>query len=236
MPVPRYLETLTAGASTMLGEQLTGVYLAGSLALDDFDPLRSDIDVALVVASSLDSGTKKSLAQALGHSTIPCPVRGLELVTYTEAAAATVSRAPAFEMELNDGPGMDHRFTSDPLDRPTSDGTFWYAIDRDILHHAGRALTGPPAAEVFATIPDDELLPLLLEAMAWQLAHRSGAVGSDSDSVLNACRSWIRISSGRWYGKSEAGRRLVESEPEWAPVVHGALGSRSGGTNAVGDA
>lgn len=233
MSAEKYLDALAAGASTILGDRLTGVYLAGSLALDDFDPRRSDIDVALVVKSKLACSIKQSLAQTLCHSIIPCPVRGLESVTYTESAAATVSRTPAFEMELNDGPRMDHRLTLDPADRPVSDGTFWYAIDRDILHQAGRALIGPPSAEVFSAVPDGELLPLLLEAMDWQNTRRAGAIGADS--VLNACRSWLRIRTGHWYGKSEAGVRVAESEPKWAPIALDAVASRCGGTDGMGD-
>lgn len=234
MLVQRYLEDLAAKASTVLGVNLTGCYLAGSLALGDFDPVRSDIDIALVVKSQLGADTKRQLAQALRHSSISCPVRGLELVTYTETATATVSRGPAFEMELNDGPHMNYRFTAAPSDRPVHDGTFWYAIDRDILHQAGQPLTGPPAAGMFSAIPDSVLRPLLIEAMDWQNTHRPGT--TSTDSVLNACRSWIRIHTGRWYGKSEAGRRFLDTEPHLAPAVLAALQSRDGGIDEVADA
>lgn len=231
MSVDSYVDALVTRSSAILGDQLTGFYLAGSLGLGDFDPRRSDIDIALVVNSPLADDTSEELAQSLCHSAIECPVRGLELVTYTAAAAATGTTAPAFEMELNDGPQMTYRFTANPADRPSEDGTFWYAIDRDILHQAGHPMFGPDASDVFSAIPDDSLRTLLLESMEWWRGRQIGS--PSSDAVLGACRSWIRMHTGSWKSKSGAGHEIIQLKPEWAAATRGALHAQNSGGGTV---
>jgi hypothetical protein len=227
-----YIESLLAAAGEVLGGRMHGFYLAGSLALGEFDLRRSDIDIAVVVTAELADPVKVQLAHALSHSVIACPARGLELVVYTADAAASGTSAPAFEMELNDGPSMPYRFTADPLSRPADDGTFWYGIDRDILHQAGSALTGPSASSTFLGPAPRELRQLLLAAMDWQMSRPAP---SSADAVLGACRTHIRISSGLWRGKREAGTLTAKALPEWAPVIARALESRErGGGEVVG--
>lgn len=42
-----------AGFRTLLGSHFVGMYLSGSLALGDFDPQRSDLDVVVMTTSQL---------------------------------------------------------------------------------------------------------------------------------------------------------------------------------------
>ena len=65
----------------------------GSVALDAYQPGRSDIDVALVTASRSPTHEKHALVGALRHEALPVPARGLELVVYTGRAAASGSDA-----------------------------------------------------------------------------------------------------------------------------------------------
>lgn len=69
---------------------------------------------------------------------MPCRVRpGGWNWWYTVVAAQSGTVNPGFELELNDGPAMDLRQTLQPADRPATDGTFWYGLDRSILHQSG---------------------------------------------------------------------------------------------------
>jgi hypothetical protein len=231
--VQAYLDALLTASRTVLGARLRGFCVAGSLALGEFDIRRSDIDIALVVVSEIVPDIKAQLANRLSHSVIKCPARGLELVVYSEAAAGSGTPEPAFEMELNDGPAMTYRFTADPISRPRRDGTFWYAIDRDILHQAGTSLLGPPASSVFAPPSPRDLRQLLIEAMDW---HRAAPGSPGADAVLGACRSRVRILTGRWHGKQQAGLLTADAMPEWAAVIRAALHARIRGTGHIADA
>lgn len=225
MPEPQdYLATLVGRSREVLGENLVGAYAAGSLALDAYQPGRSDIDVALVVAAPLVDDVKRDLVSALRHEALPVPARGLELVVYTVSAAGAGEPAPLFELELNTGPGMGFRATYDPAQRPREDGWFWYALDRSVLSGSDRSMLGPPAATVFADVSVKDLQTLLVEAIDWWMQ----VPGDTVDAVLGACRSLVRFRCGRWLSKVAAGERLVAQGHPLASVVGEAVAARRG--------
>jgi predicted nucleotidyltransferase len=203
--VERYLRALVDEARTVLGEELAGVYAAGSVALDAFQPGRSDIDIALVCRSELPALSKDQLVQRLRHEVLECPARGLELVVYRREVAMSGTAEPGFELELNTGACMDFRVTLQPEDRPVEDGLFWYGVDRSILHQSGLPLLGPPASETFADLAPGDLRDLLVTSLRWWIALPTlsddhPAPGAE-DAVLGACRAPVRHRSQRWLPK-----------------------------------
>jgi len=230
--VLEYLAALTERCAAILGPELIGVYAAGSIALDAYQPGRSDIDVAVVCAAPLARPQKEAIVQALRHESLACPARGLELVVYRTAAAAAGGRDPGFEVELNTGARMDFRATYAGQDRRPEDGTFWYAIDRSILAERGRAVSGPPAQEIFRSVSEPALVDLLIASLRWHLGSSPDADQPDAaaeqsedadagpswtdDAVLNACRAWQRVSTGQWSSKVTAGEQVLTDQPDIA--------------------
>lgn len=212
----RYLADLVSAARDVLGDDLVGAYAGGSLALDAYEPGRSDIDVALVTEDRIPDEHKRRLVARLRHEVSPCPARGLELVAYRRAVAASGNPHPGFELELNTGASMVFRATYHWQDRPDSDGRFWYGLDRSILHQSGLQLDGPPAAEMFADLAPADVRHLLVEALTWWLAR---PLASADDAVLGACRSLVKIRDGVWLSKVAAGRRLADTGHEPALIA-----------------
>jgi len=210
-----------------------GVYLTGSLALDDYLPGRSDIDVAMVVRRSMTAAEKHAMVESLRHSALRCPTRGLELVVYRADAVGHGLLAPAFELELNDGPRMSYHVNYAAAERDPADGLFWYALDRDIVAQRGVALVGPPAREVFGRLTESDLRAAVVDSLRWHAEHSAGL--DFSNAVLNACRSLVRVETGQWLGKSLAGQRAIAlGAPE--EVVESALEQRRTGAEAGADA
>ncbi|WP_328653932.1 nucleotidyltransferase domain-containing protein [Micromonospora sp. NBC_00330] len=233
----RYLEDLVTTARDVLGADLVGAYAAGSVGLGAYQPDRSDVDVALLSAGPLTDTAKRTLVARLRHEALPCPARGLELVVYDRAVAASGTPEPGFEVELNTGAGMPFRRTLDPADRPAADGRFWYGLDRSILHQSGLPLLGPPAGEAFADLAPADLRRLLIEALSWWLALPTPpadqpAPGTE-DAVLGACRSLVRHRDGVWLAKVAAGQRLIDAGDR-AEVIRQAVAARHGGPPPTG--
>jgi len=230
--VREYLAALTEWCAAILGSELVGVYAAGSLALDAYQPGRSDIDVAVVCTTALARPEKEAIVQALRHESLACPARGLELVVYRADVAAAGGSEPGFEVELNTGARMDFRATYAGQDRRPEDGTFWYAIDRSILAECGRAVSGPPAQEIFRSVSEPALVDLLIASLRWHLGPSPDADQPDDaadqsddadaglswtdDAVLNACRAWQRVSTGHWSSKVTAGEQVLTDQPDIA--------------------
>jgi hypothetical protein len=206
-----YLAELTRRLGAVLGGELLGVYAGGSYGLGAYEPGRSDIDVTVVVAGALSHAAKQAIVERLRHEALPCPARGLELVVYPLATARGGGGEPGFELNLNTGSAMGFRVDEAPGD---IEG-FWFAIDRSILRAHGVALSGPPAADLFAPIPRATLLQLLQESIRW---HRESDVPLGSDTVLNTCRALRFASEGTWSSKREAGAWAAHE-----PIVAAAL-------------
>lgn len=231
--VERYLEAVVKTARDVLGLGFVGAYAAGSIALDAFQPDRSDIDIAVVCRSPLNQSTKRALIAQLRHRALPCPARGLELVVYTRTAAQSGTAEPGLELDLNDGPAMGFRQSFEPANRPAADGAFWYGIDRSILHQSGRSLAGPPASKTFSDLPPEELRALLIDSLHWWTARsnqsgRESEVGTE-EAVLGACRALVRHRDGRWLSKAAAGRRLLSTGYQPAETIAQSIAARSGG-------
>jgi predicted nucleotidyltransferase len=215
----RYLYELVSRSERLLGGRLVGVYAGGSLALGDYKPGRSDIDVAVIVDGELAVEAKKELVAALRHELLPCPARGLELVVYSRAAAAAETVDARFELNLNSGSAMPFRADCEPY----PEEAHWFALDRAILRAHGIALLGPPTESVFGSIPRERLLQVAAQSLRW---HELGDSRTD-DAVLNACRALRFARQGLWPSKSAAGRWALGHVADRV-LVEQALAARSG--------
>jgi predicted nucleotidyltransferase len=203
-----YLEDVAARLAELLPDDLVGVYAGGSWALGDYRPGNSDLDVAVVVRSSVGRGTKEEIAARLAHEALPCPARKLELVVYRLETARSPRPVRDFELNLNTGAGVPLDVAYDAREMVDH----WFPIDRSLLCQSGKALRGPAAQEVFAPIPIAALAPALAESIRW---HRDHAV--PREATLNACRTLLFATEGRWASKATAAAWAVERglAPEW---------------------
>jgi hypothetical protein len=180
----------------LLGDDLVGVYLAGSGALGGYIHGRSDVDVAVVVRSPLDRTQKEELVGSLRHEALRCPARGLELVVYAQGSGVP-------ELNLNTGERMAFIATFEP----GTDSPHWFVLDRAIIAQRGIVLIGPPPAEALVQPSEDEILEALAIGLEW---YRDRPEEPRDDAALNAVRSRAYLETGRWASKAEAVELLLD--------------------------
>jgi hypothetical protein len=191
-----YLDELVERARRLLGDDLVGVYLAGSAALGGYIHGRSDVDVAVVARRPLARAKKEELVAALRHETFPCPARGLELVVYAQGR-------PLPELNLNTGERMAFLATFEP----GTDSPHWFVLDRAIIGQRGLVLTGPPPDEALVPPAEHEILEALAVGLQW---YRDRPEEPRDDAALNAVRSRAYLETGRWTSKAEAVELLLD--------------------------
>jgi hypothetical protein len=196
-----YLQNVAARLADLLRDDLVGVYAGGSWALGDYRPGSSDLDVAVVARAALSPGTKQEIVERLAHRSLPCPAPKLELVVYRLETARSPRPVRDFELNLNTGAGIPLHATYGGCEIVDH----WFPIDRSLLAQAGQALLGPAAQEVFAPVPFAALGPALAESMSW---HRDNA--EPRQAMLNACRTLLFATEGRWASKAAAAEWAVE--------------------------
>jgi hypothetical protein len=192
----RYLDELVERLGGLLGDELVGVYLAGSGALGGYVHGRSDVDVAVVARGRLSRALKERIVASMRHEAFPCPARGLELVVYADGS-------PVPELNLNSGARMDFLATFDP----GADSPHWFVLDRAILGARGRVLCGPPPTEAFPPPSEEEILEALATGLQW---YRDRPEEPRDDAALNAVRTQAYLERGRWISKGEAVELLLD--------------------------
>lgn len=210
--VKKQIERLIDGFRRQLGENLTGVYLHGSLATGCFNPLRSDIDILAVTRQKMKLETKLALAQLLlDVSGKPAPVE----VSFLKFGELHPWRHPAV---------YDFHYSEDW--REDFEGGDWKnlnaAAQRDVdlaahitvLNHRGLCLYGKPAAEVFPAIPEQDFIDSVLADV---LSVKYGLSGTFEIFpvyvVLNACRTLVFLRNKSVMSKEEGGRWALENLP-----------------------
>jgi Domain of unknown function (DUF4111) len=148
------------------------------------------------------------LAAALSHPALPCPVRGLEFVLYARADLSH-PHGPAFQLNLNTGPGMEHHVGYDPHAEPR----FWFVLDTAIARERARPLVGLSPAALLARPSRPLVLSALRAALAWYRGH------DGAEAVLAACRAWAWATQGRWLSKRDAAAWAAAQLPDPAPVA-----------------
>lgn len=216
-----YLGEVVERLCGILGAELVGVYLGGSLALGGYDERRSDVDIAVVTRCSVARPTKEAIVESLRHDSLACPARGLELVVYTAETAGAATGGAGYELNLNTGRAMPFHVSYAPGD---GEAEHWYALDRAVIRDRGRALLGPRPDRLFAAAPRPVLLALLAESARW---HEQEGVARADDAILNACRALRYADDGRWSSKQEAGEWARERLPDGA-LAADALAVRRG--------
>jgi hypothetical protein len=202
-----YLDELTRRLQARLGDRLLAAWVIGSSALGDFDAARSDVDVQAISDDRLNPDELRALAAEL--SAVECPVRGLEFVLYAREDLVD-PLGPAFSLNLNTGPGMDHHEGYHPDAEPR----FWFTLDVSIARQHAVPLAGPHPREVLPELPRALVLARLSDSLTWW-----GAFGG-AQAVFAACRALAWSETGRWLSKGEAAR--------WSgdPIAQAALVAR----------
>ena len=130
------LHGVLTGAQAVLGDQLLGLYLYGSLALGDFDPARSDID--FLVATDGDVPEDRAAALRALHARIAAGdahwAHELEGHYVPRAALQHADPAVGIRHLRVDGPHGDLRVEAHGLD---------WVILRYVLREHGVVMAGP---------------------------------------------------------------------------------------------
>ncbi|PBC70593.1 nucleotidyltransferase-like protein [Streptomyces sp. TLI_235] len=213
-----YLGELVRRTRAVCGPAVAGVYAVGSVALGDYRPGRSDVDVTVLVDPALPGDALRELAEVLAHPGLPCPAAGLELVVYGSDFARRPSGRAGYLLDLNTGPLLPGRASLDSAGTPA----FWYAIDRAVAHQSGIALLGRPAQEAIAAPQRAELLTALVASVR---EHTEGTGHLADNRVLNGCRAAAFCRTGRWLPKRSAARLIAAEEEAFRPLIAAALDS-----------
>ncbi len=210
---------------SVLGTNLTGVYLHGSLAMGCFNPQRSDIDFLAVVGEPLSVGEKRLIIGLLLDIRNEAPPKGIEMsIILGKYLRDYVFPTP---YELHYSPGWDERYRNGEVD--FSDNR----TDEDLVAHAmitrerGITLYGKSITEVFSEVPRELYRKSILADARWILERLK--TEDPVYVVLNFCRILAYFRDGKITSKKEGGQWGLGNVPQrFKPLVSDALGVYGG--------
>jgi streptomycin 3"-adenylyltransferase len=201
-----------------LAENLVGFYLHGSLAMDCYNPLVSDIDFLAIVQRRLPVATKERVIACLIDFAARAPAKGLEMsIALRDNVERLVYPTP---FELHYSRAWQERYLHGQVDfveeRVDTDLAAHFVVTRE----RGICLYGEPISSLFRHTPRESYVASLLADAAEIFQH------SASDplySILNLTRILAYLEDSIVLSKREAiewARRNVPSEYrpafEWA--------------------
>lgn len=202
-PAGSTLEALDAGLRELLGANLQGMYVCGSLAFGCYNPARSDVDVLVLTRRRMAAETHRPVSDLL---------RGLSRVEITFVSRADLDpwRYPcpfdyhfSHSSEVHDGEGID------------------LAAEIANARARGVALVGAPPAEALPAVPEEDYLDCLVRDIHWA---RERIDRIPSYAVLNCCRTLAFARTRVIMSKSEGGEwGLRELPSDFAALIEQAL-------------
>jgi streptomycin 3"-adenylyltransferase len=201
----------------VLGDDALGIYLYGSAVAGG---LRRDSDLDLFVVSRRPTALveKAALVEAItpvSHRPLrPAGWRPVELTIVVDSSIRPWRFPP--EMDFQYGEWLRDDFAAG-LVAPAQAVNPDLAILVSMVRQCGRALLGPPPAEVLDPVPRTDLVRAMLEGVDGLLAD----LEPDTRNVLlTLARIWSSLETGEIVGKDAAAARAVQRlPPELRPAM-----------------
>ena len=207
------VNTVLAELPRLLGQNLLGIYLHGSLALGGFQPARSDIDLIVATRQRLDLEARRaSITFLLRVSKMPSPLdinflAEQDMVPFQHPLLCDLHYSEAqredYQLDLRNG-GWKHWqniLRRDPM----------LTIQLAVLHQSGICLYGKPIADTLPPIPERDFRDAVVKDVQAALAN---PLHDPVSFVLNACRVSAYLSTGTILSKDAGGAWALANLPE----------------------
>jgi Domain of unknown function (DUF4111)/Nucleotidyltransferase domain len=203
-PAGGVVERIAAQLPELLGANLVGLYVYGSLAFGCYNPARSDVDILVVTRRRIAAEARDPLAGFLR------PLREKLEITFLTRAQLHPWRYPASfdyhlsgSSEVSDGTGVD------------------IATEVTNARTKSVALVGPPAEELLPEVPVEDYVDCVVRDIHWARRHEPEI---PVYLVLNCCRALAFVESRRVMSKAEGAEWGVRELPaEYRPLASRAL-------------
>jgi hypothetical protein len=210
------LRRLTAGLQTLLGGDLVGLYVFGSVVSRAFVDGVSDVDLVAILDGPPTTSQLEALAEMHGRIVEETPEweERVEVVYVSRAALDGFRGEPHRAARISPG---------EPFHAIEVDRTWildWYPLRQD-----GFAIVGPPPDAYVPPIALEEYVEAAREhVLTWPLTiDAMPSRGSQAYAILTACRALRTVETGEPSSKREAAAGVIAGAPELEPAIREAL-------------
>lgn len=218
-----YLSRLVELFKDEWNDNLIGVYLHGSLAMGCFNPLKSDIDILVVIREDGSVEQKKRLARKFVafHDTIE---HGLEISVILESSLQSFVYPTPCVLHYSDYHREHYRREEDYLCSDYEDADL--ASQIAVAYYRGITLFGQPLKELYPPIPRQHYLA----SIHYDVKNAVEEIVNNPMYIsLNLCRVLLYIREGQISSKREGGQWGIQNVPgEFQALVQRYLNEYNG--------
>lgn len=187
----------------IIGEQLTGIYLHGSLAMGCFKPVKSDIDLIVIIENDISDVQKMEFMKRVVNLNQQAPEKGLEISVVKRKYCDSFVYPTPFALHFS--PMHLQWFYDDPQDYVAN----MKGEDKDLAAHFtminryGIVLYGEEIAKVFAAVPRENYIDSIcadIEDAETDIMEQPVYI------TLNLCRVLAFLQDGLYLSKEEGGK------------------------------
>lgn len=217
----KVLDAFVAAAKEIIGEQLTGIYLHGSLAMGCFHPKKSDIDIIVVIGEDISDIQKMEFMKRVVSLNRQAPEKGLEISVVKREFCNPFAYPTPYTLHFS--PMHLQWFLDDPqsyVEKMNGD-------DKDLAAHFtiikkyGIVLYGEEIEKVFSDVPQEYYIDSIwadIEDAGEEIARQPIYM------TLNLCRVFAFLRDGLYLSKEEGGKWGLAHLPlKYHPLLSDAL-------------
>lgn len=211
MRVTEILEQIKTAYQEILKDNLTGIYVHGSIAFGCFNWEKSDIDFLVVVGHAPSLQEKKALIRVLLELDPQCPPKGLEMSVVLEEVCNQFQYPTPFELHFSNA--HKERCKAD-LEKYCLE---MCGVDQDLAAHftvvrkVGITLCGKSISDVFCGVPKDAYI----DSIKFDIEDAVNDIDTNPVYIiLNLCRVLAYIRDDEVLSKEQGGDWGIENLPE----------------------
>jgi predicted nucleotidyltransferase len=200
------LQDLVHSLHTVLEDNLVGIYLHGSLAMNCFNPERSDVDFLVIVKQKLEIQIKREIIYSLIELSNAAPAKGLEMSIVLYEEVRNLRFPTPYELHFSNM--WKDGFVQERVDYEKEDTDPDLAAHFVITRERGICLVGQPIKEVFPEVP----WRYYVASIMYDVQDVCKTISNDPVyGVLNLCRVFAFVRGGRITSKEEGGEWVLKA-------------------------
>jgi len=226
-PVRKLVFSTLEHYQKVLGDNLSGLYLHGSLAMDCFNPHSSDLDLLAVVREKLSIEEKKAIIDFLLEQHGKVLNNGIEMSIVLEDSLINFVYPTPFELHYSND--WYERYKEGTVDFTEQKYDEDLAAHFVMVRNRGICIYGKPVKELFPEIPEKYYMQSLLydADYIYKLDEKDPVY-----CVFNLCRILAFLKDRVITSKKEAGEWALTRLPkEFSSIINAALDSYTGDSN-----
>lgn len=233
LDIDAFINSFVERSKDILQDNLVGLYLHGSLAMDCFNPQRSDIDLIIVVNEPLSDSIKKEYLDMVVEHNAKAIKKGIEMSVVLRKACKPFIYPTPFELHFSAGYLDWYKENPDDYICEMKGTDKDLAAHFTIINKRGKCLFGLPINEVFAEVPASDYMDSIwcdIEHAKKEIKHYPMYL------TLNLARVLAYKEEGLVLSKKEGAEWAIDKLPvEYHPLIRNAFNDYTESADIVYD-